>query len=121
VIINVSGLNTLPTYWGTDTLIFRPDRWIDEHDELFQPPPGAFVPWASGPRVCPGKKFAQVEFVAVIARLFLKYRVRPKIDVDETREQAEKRILACIEDSVLNITLHMRHPESIKLIWKEGV
>ena len=57
--------------------------------------------------------------MAVIARLFLKYRVKPKMDVGETREQAEKRILACVEDSDINITLYMRHPESIRLIWEE--
>lgn len=66
VAIDVTALNTLPEYWGSDSLVWRPDRWIETDsgsEQLYQPPPGVFLAWASGPRVCPGKKFAQVEFV----------------------------------------------------------
>lgn len=40
-----------------------------------RPSPGAFIPWATGPRNCPGVKFAQVEFVSVIASLLADSRV----------------------------------------------
>ncbi|KAE8449165.1 hypothetical protein EG329_008549 [Mollisiaceae sp. DMI_Dod_QoI] len=125
--INVAALNTLPMYWGHDSLVFRPDRWVNNpnpttnlsSEELFQPAPGVFVPWAAGPRVCPGKKFAQVEFVAVISRLFRKHNVRPVLEEGETFDDAKKRIFDVVEDSHLVITLQMKHPEKIRLIWEE--
>jgi cytochrome P450 len=98
---------------------WRPNRWIDENEELIQPEPGTFLPWISGPRVCPGKKFAQVEFVSVIARLFQKYRVRPTVEDGETAEKVSKRIMEVMDDSEVDVTLHMNHPEEIKLLWEE--
>lgn len=127
--INVAALNTLPMYWGPDSLVFRPDRWIDNpnlvsslsSEELFQPAPGVFLPWAAGPRVCPGKKFAQVEFIAVISKLFRKHKVSPVLEQGETFEDAKKRIFDVVEDSSLVITLQMRHPEKVRLAWEEIV
>ena len=58
VTINFAALHTHPDYWGTDALIFRPDRWIvasgkeKGEGQLHQPPAGAYVPWNAGPRVC---------------------------------------------------------------------
>ena len=41
---------------------------------------GQFITWAMGPRSCSGKEFAQVEFVAALAILFVDggVHVRPK-------------------------------------------
>ncbi|KAH7418492.1 cytochrome P450, family 5, subfamily A [Cadophora sp. MPI-SDFR-AT-0126] len=127
VLINVTGLNTCPGYWGSDALTWRPDRWITKSEkstglgdeEIMQPPKGRFVPWASGPRVCPGKKFAQVEFVAAVARLFGKHRVRPLVNEGESVEDVRRRVLSTVEDSKLAMTLKMNHPERVKLVWEE--
>jgi cytochrome P450 len=115
-------------YWGHDSLTFRPDRWIENPnpttistEELFKPAPGVFVPWAAGPRVCPGKKFAQVEFVAVISKLFTNHKVGPALRVGESFENARKRIFDMVEDSHLVIMLQMRHPEKVNLVWEEVV
>lgn len=86
---------------------------------MLQPPAGNFIPWASGPRVCPGKKFAQVEFVAVIAKLFARHRVSPKLEAGETLGMAVERLKECVLDSGVNITLSMKHPERIRLVWEE--
>lgn len=43
------------------------------------PPPIGFYPWSGGPRVCPGQKFAQVEFVAVLACVLRGAKVKPCI------------------------------------------
>lgn len=77
VSINSMALHSMPRYWGPDSMVWRPGRWIItvqgegglKAEEFFQPVPGSFVPWAHGPRICPGKKFSQVEFVAVISCL----------------------------------------------------
>ena len=90
-------------------------------DNLITPRPGTFIPWISGPRVCPGKKFAQVEFVAIMASLFRTHRVKPMDLVGETMEDTNRRVRKVVDDSGLKITLSMRHPEKIKLIWEELV
>ncbi|KAE8454619.1 hypothetical protein EG329_000242 [Mollisiaceae sp. DMI_Dod_QoI] len=106
-LLNTAGLHTLPSYWGTDSLVWRPGRWLDENGELIQPPPGMYNPWTAGPRVCPGKKFSQVEFVAVIAKLFQKGKVRPKLEAGEKQEQAFNRAKSVVANSILDVTLHM--------------
>jgi len=77
-----------------------------------------YNPWTAGPRVCPGKKFSQVEFIAVIARLFKDARVRPKLEAGEKREDAVRKVKEVVEDSELGVTLHMVHPERAQLIWE---
>lgn len=69
--------------------------------------------------MCPGKKFAQVEFIAVISKLFRKHKVGPVLEQGETFQDAKKRIFDVVEDSSLVITLQMRHPERIRLAWEE--
>lgn len=77
-----------------------------------------FNPWTHGPRVRPGKKFAQVEFVAVIARLLKNGKVKPKLKDGEKIERAIVRIREVVQDSELDVTLHMKHPERAVLIWE---
>jgi cytochrome P450 len=66
--------------WGSDSLHFRPDRFIipaegpvppgwiqhgsasDREEKLVAPPLSHFSPWSLGPRICPGMKFSQVSF-----------------------------------------------------------
>jgi hypothetical protein len=67
--------------------------------ELWQPVPGSFLPWSLGPRICPGKKFAQVEFIAVLCVLFRFHRVKPVLQKGETQQEASKRLLRAIDDS----------------------
>ena len=83
-----------------------------------QPPKGRFVPWASGPRVCPGKKFAQVEFVALMARLFRNHRVKVVLMEGECEHELKKRVIDTVEDSKLGMTLRMNHPERVTLAWE---
>ena len=126
IIISIGSLNTTPKLWGTDSLSFRPDRWISqtrgskavEHEEL-KPLPIGFLPWSVGPRSCPGKKFAQVEFVAVIAHLFRRHCVKAVSEPGETMEAVKKRLFEIIEDSALEVTIKMNHPEKAQLVWEE--
>jgi cytochrome P450 len=52
--------------FGADSLEFNPDRWLSG-----QPPSaqlrGGFVPFGSGPRLCPGRSLALLEMKAVIS------------------------------------------------------
>lgn len=56
-------------------------------DGLFVPSKGAFVPFSEGARSCPGKRFAQVEIMAVLAVIFKTYSV--ELDVREWASDVE--------------------------------
>lgn len=121
VYVDSMALHTTPEYWGSDSLEWKPERWItskDGEEAVMEPKTGTFVPWAAGPRVCPGRKFSQVEFTAVVACLFKKHRVQPVLEPGETGAEASQRILRVVEDSGLEVTLRMKHPELIKLWWE---
>jgi cytochrome P450 len=97
-----AGAQTDPRRWGPDAMEYRPQRWIhtDPHtgQEVLEAPStaaeAAFNPWSGGPRVCPGKKFSQVEIVAMTATLLKSYSVKPmvvpgKLVASETDAQRE--------------------------------
>ncbi|KAK6537052.1 hypothetical protein TWF281_001254 [Arthrobotrys megalospora] len=106
-----------------DEFKFRPSRWIvnptnpdTEKTGIFQPPKGAFIPWSMGPRVCPGQKMAQVEFVAIFLVLLGTYRLEAvKLSVkdasgkerEETDDELYQRIVSLIEKSVSKVTQEM--------------
>ncbi|RVD87637.1 uncharacterized protein DFL_001857 [Arthrobotrys flagrans] len=99
-----------------DECRFRPSRWIinptdteNTQPKIFQPPKGTFIPWSMGPRVCPGQKMAQVEFVATFLVLLRTYRLEAvKIGVrdatgnerEETDKELRQRIVRLIRKSV---------------------
>ncbi|OAP58718.1 hypothetical protein AYL99_07808 [Fonsecaea erecta] len=123
VLANNAATQTDPKLWGDDAHVWRPSRWISsekEGEESLLPGPrdgAAFLTWSHGPRVCPGKKFSQVEFVAVVAQLFRNHRVDPVLEVGEDMLDARRRIERVVEDSHVGLTVTMRHPERIRLKW----
>ncbi|KAF2195514.1 cytochrome P450 monooxygenase-like protein [Zopfia rhizophila CBS 207.26] len=93
---------------------FRPERWLvdakdastsaaentnfDDEDlrgpsgadtsaHLFKPVKGSYIPFSDGYRSCIGRRFAQVEILAVFAVIFQKYSV--ELAVDEWASDAE--------------------------------
>lgn len=128
---NVIGSATFPEFWGEDHLDWKPDRWIEspsqghrlnvkddlDQERIAQPPKGkgAFIPWSGGARVCPGKKFSQVEFVAVISMLLRSYRIDVVPCQGETEVEARERCLEVVKDSETQVTLQMKNPGSVNL------
>ncbi|KIV84105.1 hypothetical protein PV11_06078 [Exophiala sideris] len=132
VSLNVAALNTHPEYWGDDVLVFRPDRWIisensssssnndnsDSSVSWFQPVPGSFIPWSHGPRVCPGRKFSQVEFTRVIFGLFSHgTRVEVVRQGDETEMDARAKVMRVVNEAKLEVTLKMVGADRVALRW----
>ncbi|KAI4116495.1 MAG: hypothetical protein LQ345_003095 [Seirophora villosa] len=123
--INVQALHTDPKTWGADSLSWRPTRWFapQSNEQLsnqtfISPPRGSFIPWADGPRNCPGQKFAQVEFVAVVATLLSSYTVKPASHPGQSAEEGRKALMDMVDDSAISaITLQMRHPQEVALQW----
>lgn len=134
VISTFASIHSHPRYWGADADVWRPRRWIEtslptnndgkggsvfDRESLFTPHRGAFVPWADGDRVCPGKKFAQVELVGALSALFAGgWRVEPVRETEgESMEAARGRVKAAIKDSGMVLLVEMLHPEKVGLRW----
>lgn len=70
----------------------------------------AFIPWSLPARDCPGKKFAQVEFVAVTAYLLRRYRIEAIPLAGEVFEETRARIIGLTRSSFVGLTLTMNAP-----------
>ena len=68
--------------------------------------------------MCPGKKFSQVEFVAVIASLLQDHRVRLVLMSGESQNDALERTLKVVKDSDMEVAVRMNHPERLRMRWK---
>ncbi|KAF7920214.1 uncharacterized protein EAE97_011555 [Botrytis byssoidea] len=145
VIPNINAMHSHPKYWGSDALIWRPNRWIlskksdsetrtqeenlpndsinpnstPEEEFIFSPQKGTYVPWSEGARACPGKKFGQVEFVATMVSLFKKHRIEVVPGKGESIEEARKRAEKSVWDSEIVLLLQMKKPELVGVKWVE--
>jgi cytochrome P450 len=114
-------------------MVFRPGRWIGQSgdnasDVLLDLPDSVkertmssdgkgitYFPWSSGGRVCPGKKFSQVEVLGVLSSILRDYRIEVVPEGLESEEQARRRCAEVIEDSETQITLQMRRSDTVWL------
>jgi cytochrome P450 len=81
------------------------------------PPRGTYLPWSVGPRICPGQKMSQVEFVSVIVTLFRRCTAEPMLRDGESVQQARQRLLELVQDSQPVLTLQMNRPQDVCLKW----
>ncbi|KAG9189198.1 hypothetical protein G6011_06066 [Alternaria panax] len=132
---SIPALHALPKYWGPSPLTWNPGQHISVSDsqtqgtslfesEVLAPDTSEhYLAWAWGQRVCPGKRFSQVELVAVLAALLRDWKVEVVPESGETDEGARKRAWNCS----LNVDHegHMLHemvdPESVGLRWVKRV
>ena len=92
------------------------------NETFIEPEAGTFIPWADGPRECVGRKFSQVEFVAVLATLFRDHRVRPVVKDGEGEADARRALMKMVDDSAISaITLQMLEPRSRSLRWERRI
>ena len=124
-------VQTHPKYWH-DPLLWQPLRWIcssapkSESDlgtrlrqeTLNTPAQSTYFPWSDGPQNCPGAKFAQVEFVAVIAALLRDHRIEVSPAPNESVAKARQRALATTEDCDMELLLRMRDADRVRLALK---
>jgi cytochrome P450 len=61
--------------WFADPLAFRPERWLGGDLERSLPD-CAYLPFSAGPRVCIGKRFAELEAILVLAAIARRYALR---------------------------------------------
>ena len=71
----------------TDDLGVNADS--DTAATLYRPPKGAYIPFSDGSRACLGRRFAQVEVLAVLAVIFAEYSVELAVDDFARDEEVE--------------------------------
>ena len=76
-----------PAYW-LDPPVFKENG--SKPESFLHPRSGTYIPFSDGARGCLGKRFALVEMVAVIARVFREYSV--ELAVDHTKDASETKM-----------------------------
>jgi cytochrome P450 len=130
--VNLRSMQVHPAYWP-DPNRWLPSRWISNpapatcptakqlaREELTVPSKNTFFPWGEGPQICPGKKFAEVEAVAVLACLFKTHRLAIKKQVGETDSAAINRAIDCSNDVDLEMLVRLRDADRVTLICSEA-
>lgn len=136
VVGSFAAVHADPAIWGADALDFKPERFIvTAHDDTdthgagpapvekcredVNNPAAGFVGWNRGPRICPGRKFSQVEFIAVLFVLFAGgSRVQLVRCPGEGRAAAERRARKALYNAELEVALKMA--EGVPLRWGVG-
>ncbi|KDQ10983.1 hypothetical protein BOTBODRAFT_136260 [Botryobasidium botryosum FD-172 SS1] len=72
--LHISGVHYNPRYWE-DPYEFKPERFLGDYNK------DAFIPFALGARACLGRRFSEVEAVAVITMMVLRYKIEPNPDL----------------------------------------
>lgn len=71
------------------------------------------MPWATGPRNCPGKKFSQVEFVSIVSSLLLRTEVKVADWRGEGPVKARQRLNEALANTVFNLGLTIKRPDQV--------
>jgi len=86
----INAMHHNPKYWP-DPYEFRPSRFLGDYNK------DAFIPFSAGARVCIGRRFSEIEQIAVLSVIVLHYKItvleEPQY-AHETVEERKKRVLA---------------------------
>ncbi|RAL08037.1 cytochrome P450 [Aspergillus homomorphus CBS 101889] len=106
-----------PQYWS-DPMTWKPSRWVTAEgasEQIIIPERSSYLPWSDGPQNCPGNKFSQVEFVAVMATLLRTHRVHAVADPGETFQETQARVLATTQDVDMQLLLRMKDADRVRM------
>ncbi|KAF2218435.1 cytochrome P450, partial [Elsinoe ampelina] len=130
VSINFPAIHLDESVWGKDAHLWKPKRWVastptseiknsSKTMDGSGPDGMSFIAWVAGPRVCPGKKFSQVEFVSVIFSLLSEYTIEVGAKMYEGLEGtvgqhwdevARGRLLDVVMDGTFDLAPKVKHP-----------
>lgn len=82
--------NGLPHHDKTETDDLGVNTAADTAASLFHPPRGAYIPFSEGYRACLGRRFAQVEVLAVLAVIFSEYSVELAVDMYASDDEVDR-------------------------------
>ena len=102
--------------WGDEAEVFDPKRFVTEigGEERFKIPDGPmYAAWMIGPRVCPAKKFSQVEFIGIMTELLRNWRVELVREDGESEGEVRQRVKAVLMDEkYFNVSAHLKRPDA---------
>ncbi|CDP12038.1 unnamed protein product [Coffea canephora] len=91
--------------WGEDSLEFRPERWISEDGQKFEPHDQfKFVAFNAGPRICLGKDLAYLQMKSIAAAVLLRHR----LTVAPGHRVEQKMSLTLFMKNGLKVNVHER-------------
>jgi cytochrome P450 len=114
VIVNITGVHYNERHWPHPHII-EPRRWLTSHPNVYDPLAptpqqeeeirqsrapipshirGTFMTFNEGPRSCPGRRFAQVEFIAFFSRLLRGNRLNLGGSVSAAEAERQIRLRA---------------------------
>jgi cytochrome P450 len=90
--VNSISIHKNKDYWE-DPEKFNPERWMVEN---FEPKKYSFTMFGGGLRICPGRKLAMIELVALTALLFRKYDI-DLVDMNAPLQVRSGILTACTQ------------------------
>jgi cytochrome P450 len=66
---------------------FKPERWLGDGNGADAPHPQAFMPFGSGPRLCPGRSLALLEIKTAMAMVCRNFDLLPAEEVGQVEER----------------------------------
>ncbi len=69
--------------------LFKPERWLRDNGQRGVANPRSFMPFGSGPRLCPGRSLALLEMKMVLAMVVQHFEVVPGAPLDGVSERLE--------------------------------
>ncbi|KAL9116138.1 MAG: hypothetical protein Q9227_000507 [Pyrenula ochraceoflavens] len=101
ITLNFGAIHRDPSIWGPDANEFRPERWLLESSHPSSTATAAaaaatYMPFSTGPRICPGKQMAMTENAYVLVQLARRFERVENRDgvggfVEESRLTVESR------------------------------
>jgi cytochrome P450 len=80
-------------FWGDDADVFKPERFEKENIKNIHP--YAFIPFAKGPRMCIGWRYAMILIKIQLANILLKYEVDTSLKLDELEFKVNITLNVC--------------------------
>ncbi|KAF2028267.1 cytochrome P450 [Setomelanomma holmii] len=116
VLCDVYACHTSPLAFA-DAEKWNPKRWIQTADRIADEQLMAnnkmFFGWGWGPRICPGQKFAQVEFTAVLATILTNYKIVPAAKDHVSPDEAKAGIEKLIRGSTASMAVNFTDPDDL--------
>lgn len=131
IMVNSLATQTHPDYWE-DAASWNPRRWVvskkrwsgghgwaGEEEEVWEPERLIYMPWSDGPMSCLGRKMAEVELTAAVARLMAGNRLGAKPEFEgEGEEVIRARVEAVTKDVGFDLLLHMKNADAVRVVCR---
>jgi cytochrome P450 len=129
IMIDVAALGRHPGYWTagvarnkdegrSPALDFDPSRWL-KNGELEHLKSEAAFPFSTGHRMCPGKRFAELEMCAMTARFFSQFSLRLESNGLSDHELNQKAANALFEGLGFGHGIYPKRHVPLKIILRE--